>query len=65
MVNNKIKSIFCIPDVSKNPLYSKLTGVNQIPTNCVIREEYIRCCKEKINNVNHFHMVHIIMPVGV
>lgn len=48
-VNKKITSNFFIPDVSKDPSYSNLTRVNQLPKNYTIREEYIRCGKEKTN----------------
>ncbi|WP_458720801.1 hypothetical protein [Candidatus Nitrosocosmicus sp. R] len=48
-VNKKITSNFFIPDVSKDPSYSNLTRVNQLPKNYTIREECIRCGKEKIN----------------
>ena len=47
-VNNKIKSTFCMSDVSKDHLSSSLTRVNRLPKNYTIREEYVRCGKEKI-----------------
>ncbi|MDN5847920.1 MAG: hypothetical protein L0H53_16795 [Candidatus Nitrosocosmicus sp.] len=46
-VNKKIRSNFCLPEEDIKSSNSNLTRVNQLPKNYTLREEYIRCGKEK------------------
>jgi hypothetical protein len=46
---NKIKSNFCIASQSDGMNKSNLVRVNELPNNYTLREEYVRCGKDKFN----------------
>ncbi|MDN5847137.1 MAG: hypothetical protein L0H53_12790 [Candidatus Nitrosocosmicus sp.] len=54
-IRNRVKSNFCIGDEEGDYSHSNLTRVNQLPKNYTIREEYVRCGKEKTKKCKSSH----------
>jgi hypothetical protein len=61
---NKIKSNFCIRGIDNEPSNSNLNRVNELPNNYTLREEYVRCGKDKTRDANRVPTVHITSLIG-
>lgn len=48
-IHNRVKSNFCLRDLNNDSGCSNLTRMNLLPRNYILREEYIRCGKDKMN----------------
>ena len=62
--NNKIKSTFCIPDVSKDPSYSNLPELINYQKTIPSEKNMFDVEKKRQRNVNLLAMVLIITRIG-